>query len=54
MDKLEAMPEKEGKVIGSMDMLIASQALALDLILVINNVKEFARISKLVIENWVE
>lgn len=46
--------EKEGKVIGSMDMLIASQALALDLILVTNNVKEFARISKLVIENWVE
>lgn len=46
--------EKQGNIIGAMDMLIASQALALNLILVTNNVKEFARIPELVIENWVE
>jgi len=46
--------EKQGRVMGSMDMLIAAQALALNFILVTNNVKEFARIPELVIENWTE
>ena len=46
--------EKRGKVIGSMDMLIAAQARCLNLILVTNNEKEFKRIPGLRIENWVK
>ena len=44
--------EKCGQVIGTMDMLIASQALSHDLIIVTNNEKEFERIDKIKIENW--
>jgi tRNA(fMet)-specific endonuclease VapC len=51
--QLRSQLERQGIVIGSMDMLIASQALSLGLILVTNNVKEFSRIPDLVIENWV-
>ncbi|NJM63730.1 MAG: type II toxin-antitoxin system VapC family toxin [Oscillatoriales cyanobacterium RU_3_3] len=50
--QLRSQLERQGIVIGSMDMLIASQALSLGLILVTNNVKEFSRIPNLVIENW--
>ena len=46
--------EKKGSPIGAMDLLIASIAKSQDLILVTNNTKEFARISDLKIENWVE
>lgn len=45
--------EKKGKIIGPMDLLLAAQAKTKDLILVTNNVKEFARIKDLKIENWV-
>ena len=34
-------------------MLIAAHALALDVVLVINNIKEFERIDGLKLENWV-
>lgn len=44
--------EKQGKLIGNNDLWIAAHALATDLILVTNNVKEFARVPKLKIENW--
>ena len=40
-------------LIGSLDMLIAAHALALDVVLVTNNTKEFERIEKLKLENWV-
>lgn len=43
-----------GKIIGNMDILIGAQAVANDLILVTNNVKEFQRINKIQVENWVE
>jgi tRNA(fMet)-specific endonuclease VapC len=33
-------------------LLIAAHALALDLILVTNNVDEFARVPRLALENW--
>jgi tRNA(fMet)-specific endonuclease VapC len=46
--------EMKGIVIGSMDMLIASQAIALGLTLVTNNVKELSRIPGLICENWIE
>jgi tRNA(fMet)-specific endonuclease VapC len=50
--KLRATLEHRGHLIGTMDMLIAAQALALDLILVTNNEKEFRRVPGLKIENW--
>ncbi|TNH05605.1 type II toxin-antitoxin system VapC family toxin [Testudinibacter sp. TR-2022] len=45
--------EKSGQLIGSLDMLIAAQALALDCTLVTNNAKEFQRITTLKLENWI-
>jgi tRNA(fMet)-specific endonuclease VapC len=50
--KIRSDLEKRGKIIGTMDMLIASQALSHNLILVTNNVKEFERIENIKIENW--
>jgi tRNA(fMet)-specific endonuclease VapC len=49
---LRADLERRGAVIGSLDMLIAAHALALDLILVTNTVREFSRVKGLRIENW--
>lgn len=51
--KIRAYLEKKGKVIGNMDMQIAGHALALDLVLVTNNTKEFERIDGLTLDNWV-
>ena len=45
--------EQEGRPIGSLDMLIAAQAVAHKLTLVSNNLKEFARVPELGCENWV-
>jgi len=36
-----------------MDMQIAGHALALDLVLVTNNTREFERIDRLRLDNWV-
>lgn len=46
--------EREGKVIGSMDMLIAAHAVSQNLTLITNNENEFARVKGLKLENWVE
>ncbi len=46
--------QKSGNIIGNMDLLIGSQAVSKDLILVTNNIKEFERIKNIKIENWVE
>ena len=46
--------QSKGQVIGNMDMLIAAQAIANDLILVTNNIKEFERVENLPLENWIE
>ena len=45
--------EAEGKLIGAMDLLIASIAFSKALILVTNNEKEFNRVKDLKVENWV-
>ncbi len=50
---LRSTLEKKGQIIGPYDLLIASQALAKDLILITNNEKEFRRIKDLKIENWI-
>ncbi len=49
---VRAYLEREGKIIGSMDMLIGAHALSLGVILVTNNVDEFQRIPKLKVEDW--
>ena len=51
--QIRAGLEHEGKVIGSMDMLIAAHALSLNTILVTNNTKEFGRVSGLLLEDWI-
>ena len=43
---------RKGRPIGSNDLLIAAHTLSLDLILVTDNVDEFARVPGLSIENW--
>ena len=44
--------QKQGKPIGTMDMLIASHARALSLTMVTNNMREFERVPELKLENW--
>jgi tRNA(fMet)-specific endonuclease VapC len=51
---LRASLEKKGLTIGPMDTLIAAQALSIDGTLVTNNLKEFSRVPKLKLENWLE
>ena len=46
--------EKQGRPIGSLDMLIAAHALSANCVLVTNNEKAFNRVPKLKIENWVD
>ena len=51
--KIRAYLEKQGQVIGNMDMQIAGHALALNTTLVTNNTKEFKRVIGLSLDNWV-
>lgn len=44
---------ERGSPIGEFDALIAAHAIALELSLVTNNVKHFARVAGLTVENWV-
>jgi len=44
---------REGNIIGNNDLLIAAHARSLDMILVTNNTKEFAKITNLKLENWI-
>ena len=46
--------EKSGTPIGPLDLLIAAQTLSRNLILITNNEKEFKRVHKLKVENWVK
>ena len=49
---LRAALEREGTPIGANDLWIAAQALHDESVLVTDNVKEFGRVPKLRIENW--
>lgn len=51
--RLRAALERSGQVIGSIDTLIASHALAVGACLVTNNKKEFSRVPGLKTENWI-
>jgi len=44
--------ERKGTRIGNNDLWIASHSLALETILVTNNMKEFSRVPNLKLENW--
>ena len=50
---IRAYLNKIGTPIGPYDFQIAAQCLSRDLCLVTNNVKEFERVPKLNIENWI-
>lgn len=51
---IRAYLEKQGTPIGVYDVLIGSHALALDVTVVTNNIREFERIPGLRLENWAE
>lgn len=48
----KALLKKNGTIIADMDLMIASICLHNQMTLVTNNIKHFARINKLKIENW--
>jgi tRNA(fMet)-specific endonuclease VapC len=50
--EIRADLERKGTPIGPNDLLIAAQARALGLILVTDNVREFGRVERLVVKNW--
>jgi tRNA(fMet)-specific endonuclease VapC len=50
--RVRAALEKRGVLIGPYDLQIAAHALALGLVLVSDNVKEFRRVRALKVENW--
>lgn len=50
---IRASLEKQGSIIGVNDLHIAGHARSEGLVLVTNNVKEFARVEGLRVENWV-
>lgn len=52
--KLRAQQEKIGAIIGPMDLQIAATAIAHELTIVTNNVKEFTRINGIGIESWID
>jgi tRNA(fMet)-specific endonuclease VapC len=49
---IRALLEKAGMPIGAYDTLIVGQALALGLILITHNTREFRRVANLTIEDW--
>jgi len=51
--RLRAALRRKGKPIGDLDALIAAHALALGLVLVTNNPREFSRVDGLRWENWI-
>jgi tRNA(fMet)-specific endonuclease VapC len=48
---VRATPERHGKPMGNLDMMIAAHALAVDAILVTND-RTFRRLGKLKVEDW--
>ena len=52
--EIRAHLQRSGKPIGGYDLLLAAHALHDNLILVTNNIREFARVPDLRTENWLE
>jgi tRNA(fMet)-specific endonuclease VapC len=51
---LRAALEKKGTPIGPLDTMIAAHALSLDVTLVTNNTREFKRVPKLTVADWIK
>ncbi|PCH61204.1 MAG: VapC toxin family PIN domain ribonuclease [Gammaproteobacteria bacterium] len=49
---IRALLKKQGTPIGNNDLLIASHARSLNVVLVTNNIREFNRVPDLSLENW--
>jgi len=52
--QIRAELEKSGLPIGAYDLMIAGHARSCGLVVVTNNTREFARVSGLRVENWVQ
>lgn len=52
--ELRAALEKQGTPIGPLDTMIAAHALSLGVTLVTNNTREFNRVPKLTVIDWIE
>ena len=50
--KIRAYLEKQGTLIGPLNMMIAAHAMSLGYTVVTNNIKEFQRVPDLKLENW--
>ncbi len=50
--KIRAELERQGTPIGPMDLLIAGHARSEGLVLVTNNIREFCRVERLMVEDW--
>ena len=50
--KLKSFLRRSGSIIGPIDLLLASQALAKRMIMVTNNIKEFSRVPDLQVQDW--
>lgn len=50
--RIRADLESRGVPIGSLDTVIAAHSLSLSVTLVTNNVREFARVTGLIVEDW--
>lgn len=50
---IRAFLRRRGTPIGNNDLLIASHARSMDVVLVTNNVREFCRVPDLLVEDWV-
>ena len=50
--EIRADLKKRGVQLGAADLMIAAHALAIDAIVVTNNVKDFGRVKGLEVENW--
>ncbi|MGH7880744.1 MAG: type II toxin-antitoxin system VapC family toxin [Candidatus Binataceae bacterium] len=51
--EIRAALERQGRLIGGMDMLIAAHAMQAQAVLVTRNAREFRRVRGLRLENWV-
>ncbi|WP_246132772.1 type II toxin-antitoxin system VapC family toxin [Devosia ginsengisoli] len=52
--QIRAYLKRAGTPIGGNDLFIAAHALALDLTLVTDNIREFSRVPNLRVENWLD
>lgn len=52
--KEKARMKKQGNAISDFDLLIGSTSIVFNLVMVTENTKEFERISRIKLENWVE